>query len=935
MARAARAGALRGITIGLVLVVLLSALGLARFYTDVLWFNEVGVQEVLWRSLGAQFGLGLAVGLAMAALVFINLWVASRLAPAYVPLRGDEPWERYRVLLAPRLGHLRLWASLGIGVLAGIAASTAWQRYLLWANAVDFGVADPQFGRDVGFYVFALPFYKAVSGWLWFGLFVSVLAAGALHLLQGSIQPRFGLAGVRPAALAHLSVLFGGLALVKAWQYHLGTFELNFSPRGTVTGASYTDVHAQLPALRLLMVISMISALLFVINIWYRRLALPLAAVGIWVLTAVLAGGVWPWWVQRFSVEPQEPQRERPFIERNIAATRSAFGLDDVTTVSFQAAPSLPDGARAANEDMLQNVRLWDPDVLKLAYQQLQAIRTYYRFEDVDVDRYLIGGELRQVLLSARELSLDDIPERSKTWQNMHLQYTHGFGIVASLANESTAAGQPRFIVDDVPGVVAPGAEALEAEQARIYYGEGFDADEYSIVRSRQQELDYPTDAGPERNTYDGRGGIPVSNFLRRVAFALREGDPNLLISGLITPRSRILLYRNVRDRVLRAAPFLYLDNDPYPAVVDGRLVWILDAFTATRFYPYSERIDAGEVIAQDAAGVLTGRINYVRNSVKVVVDAYDGTMTFYVVEPDDPLIQAWQRIFPELFTDKQPSPDLVAHFRYPEDLFALQSEVYRTYHMTDPFDFYSKEDEWSVARAPQRSGSSEGGPLEPRYLLFRLPGEAEQGFMLTRPYTPRGRNNMISLFVARSDPGSYGELLTLQFPRQRVVLGPVQVDNLINQDVEISQTITLLDQEGSNVSFGSLVVVPIEQSLLYVQPLFVTAEDGGIPELKKVVLVLGEEIALGDSFDEALTELFGPTSGPAPTPSPTPGPGEEPGPAPDAGIAELIARASNLYERAQGALRAGDLAAYGRLIERLGTVLQQLERAAAQAGRA
>ena len=930
MARVRRGSAVKSVVLGLVVVVLLSAFGVARFYTDVLWFNELGVEEVLWRSLGAQFALGALAGLAMALLLFSNLWVAGRLAPTYLPSgRRGDPAERYRELIGPHLGRLRLWISLGIGVLTGIGASTAWQRYLLWANAVEFGVADPQFGRDVGFYVFSLPFLKTVSGWLWFALFVSLLAAGAAYFLQGSIQLRFGLAGVRPAALAHLSVLLGGLAVVKAWQYHLGTFELNFSPRGTVTGASYTDVHAQLPALRLLMVISLISALLFVVNIWYRRLALPLAAVGIWVLTAVLAGGVWPWWVQRFSVAPQEPQREEPYIKRNIEATRAAFGLEDVTSLPFEASSSLPEGAVAGNEDTLQNVRLWDPDVLQLAYQQLQAIRTYYRFEDVDVDRYVIDGQLRQVLLSARELSLEDLPERSKTWQNLHLQYTHGFGIVASLANESTAAGQPRFIVDDVPGVVAPGAESLAAEQARIYYGEGFGAHEYSIVRSRQEELDYPTDEGPERNTYDGKGGIEVSNLLRRVAFALREADPNLLISGLITPESRILLYRNVRDRVLRAAPFLYLDSDPYPAVVDGRLVWILDAFTATRFYPYSERIDAGDVIAQDAPGVLTGRINYVRNSVKVVVDAYDGTTTFYVVEPDDPLIQAWQRVFPELFSDEPPSADLVAHFRYPEDLFTLQSEVYRTYHMTDPFDFYSKEDEWSVAVAPQRGRTAERGPLEPRYLLFRLPGETEQEFMLTRPYTPRGRNNMISLFVARSDPGRYGELLTLQFPRQRVVLGPVQVDNLVNQDVEISQTITLLDQEGSNVSFGALVIVPIEQSLLYVQPLFVTAEDGGIPELKKVVLVLGEDIALGDSFDQALAELFGPV--PGSEPSPTPSPGEQPKPEPVGELAELIARAGALYERAQEALRAGDLASYGRLIERLGDVLEELQRAAAR----
>ncbi|HEU4480618.1 MAG TPA: UPF0182 family protein, partial [Actinomycetota bacterium] len=754
------------------------------------------------------------------------------------------------------------------------------------------------------------------------------------HYFLGSLRPELGLRGVTSGALAHVSVLLGALALVKAVQYYFGTFQLNFSSRGTVTGASYTDINAQLPALRLLAIISIISALLFLVTIFVRRLSLPLAAVGIWILTAFLAGTVWPFVVQRFSVEPQEPQREEPYILRNLDATRNAFGLGDVTTQAYPASLGLTGEDVEENEDLIQNVRLWDPSVLQQAYSQLQAIRTYYQFTDVDIDRYEVDGQMRQVLLSTRELSLDDLPDRSKNWQNLHLQYTHGFGLVASLANEATTAGQPEFLVRDIPGSAREGADPLEPEQPRIYYGEGFEANEYSIVNSEQEELDYALEGGGvERSNYEGQGGVDIGNMFQRLAFAIREGDPNLVLSGLIKGDSRILIYRNLRDRVMRAAPFLDFDSDPYPAVVDGRLVWIVDGYTSTAHYPYSQRFDAGDSVGAADSGTLDGTMNYVRNSVKVVVDAYDGSMDFHIVDEDDPLIRAWRDTFPDLFSEEEISDELREHFRYPEDLFRVQTDVFRTYHMTDPFDFYQKEDEWEVPTVPSIEGitttAESGSLISPVYLLFRIPGETDQEFVLTRPYTPRNRDNMIATMVARSDPENYGELVTLEFPRSRQISGPQQVDNLLNQDTEISPTLSLLDQRGSTVQFGSLVILPIEESILYVQPVFVTAEGSGIPELKKVALVLGEETVMEDSFELALADLFEleapDDEEPSPGPSPSPGDGGEEPPV-EGELQTLIDEAGRLYRQAQEALAAGDFEEYGRLIEQLGEVLQQAE---------
>lgn len=940
MMRARPRRRLRVIVLAVVVALILSSSLLAYFYTDILWFQEVGLTSVLWKSIGTQVVVGLVSGIVVALIIWVNLVLAGRLTPPYridVDVPSRDPLARYREVFGPHLRLLRIGIALAIGVISGLVASGQWQTFLLWANRVPFGVDDAQFGKDVGFYVFELPFLTGILDQLSSVLIFTLVLTIVAHYLQGAIRPDRRLAAVSSGALAHISVLLGFIALVRAAQYWLGQYELAYSTRGVVVGPSYTDVHAHLPALKLLAVISVISAVLFIVNIWVRRISLPLAAVAIWILFAVLAGGLWPLVVQRFSVEPQELQREKPYIARNIAATREGFGLSDVSTQLFPASSSLSDEDVDKNQPLLKNVRLWDPEILADAYEQLQAIRPYYTFPDVDIDRYPVDGETRQVLISARELSQDELPENSRTWSNLKLQYTHGYGIVSSLANQATSVGQPEFLVRDVPGTVSQGAEALSVDQPSIYFGEDFDSNDYSIVNSEQEEIDYPEQSGVARSQYAGKGGVELNSFLRRLAFAIREADTNLVLSSLINEDSRILYYRNIRERVLRAAPFLSLDHDPYVAVVGGRLVWILDGYTSTDNYPYAERFEAASSDLP-LPGLLEGRVNYVRNSVKIVVDPYDGTMDFYIVDPGDPLIQTWKNAFPALFADEEPPPELREHFRYPEDLFSLQTEVFLSYHIDDPEGFYAREDEWELPASSEAVSEQSAGvqlttseaEIDPTYLLLQLPGSTDQEFLITRPVSPRGKKNMVALLAAKSDPEGYGELLTLQFPRQTVVLGPAQVTSLINQDENISPVLSLLRQRGSEVTFGSLVTLPIADSILYIQPLFVTAEDVSIPELKYVVLVSGGDVVFGRTFEEALENLLGTdvsTEEPE-TPAEEPEePTEEPTqPSGGKKLQKLIDRAASLYERAQEALSDGDFETYGRLIDQLGRLLSQAQ---------
>ncbi|MGZ8605613.1 MAG: UPF0182 family membrane protein [Actinomycetota bacterium] len=901
---------------------------LSGFFIDVLWFREVGYSQVLWSVLRTKVVLGLAFGVLFFAVLYANLWIVRRITPRYHPLTPEqEIIERYRMQFEPYAWWLLPLVAAAIAFFVGLGVTTRWQTFLLWRNSsgISFGAAEPLFDRDAAFYVFSLPWLKFVQGWL-FSALVGVLVITTLaHYLWGGIRPNAPGIGekVSPQVKAHLSVLLGLIMFVKAWGYYLGQFDLLTSARGVVSGASYTDVNAQLPALRILIFIAIACAVLFLVNIRLRGWALPVIAVGLLALVSIMAGAAYPAFVQRFRVTPQEFQRESQYIEYNIDATQQAFGIDPSTVESA----SRPVGGGVSADDLennattIANIRLWRPDILNDNYTSLQRFRAYYSFNDIDVDRYEIDGERRVVMISAREVSQAEIPEGGRTWQNEHLVYTHGFGAVASQVNTATLEGQPIFTLRDIPPAGQP---AIEGNGQRVYYGEGADGNAgFVLVNTAVEELDYQGTASDDQEqvsapAYDGEGGIPIGGFFQRALFAWRFRDVNLLISGLVEGDSRIMIYRDIAERVPKAAPFLQYDADPYAAVVDGRLVWIWDAYTTTDQYPYSEPVDLGDAtthLLQDgAASGLTGTANYIRNSVKVVVDAYEGSMTYYVVE-EDPIIQAWSAAFPDLFTPvEEASDELLAHFRYPESLFQVQADRYTSYHVTDPSVFYQQQDFWALPEDPTVPAAEGGSPLmRPYYVLMRLPGETEESFALVLPFTPAGRQNMVAWMAAKSDPGEdYGQILSFQFPSGVNVDGPTQVFARVNQDSRFARERTLLGQAGSEIQFGDFLVVPIEDSLLYVQPVYVrSAQANAIPELRFVIVVNGTEIGLGSTLAEALADSIG-----EPVTPPPPDDGEEePEPPPqgtvDEQIAELLQEAEGHFAAAEEALLAGDLATY------------------------
>ncbi len=890
--------------------------GLAGFYIDLLWFREVRFSRVFWSVFWSRVFLGLVFGFLFFLLLTANLFIVRRLTPRYRPFSPEQEMiERYRVALDPYLRFLIPAFAAFIAILVGIAASAQWEPFLLWRAAGtdgNFGTEflDPQFGRDPSFYIFILPFQQFVQGWLFSALVgITLLTAGA-HYATGGIRLQAVGEKVTPQVKAHLSVLLGLIVLVKAWGYWLGRFDLMVSPRGVVTGASYTDVAAQLPALTLLVFIAIACALLFLVNIRFRGWALPVIGIGLLALTSIVAGAIVPAVVQRFSVDPQEFQREEEYIERNITATRQAHGLDRIEVSNTSVASEVTAEDVSANQPTIDNVRLWDPAILQVTYDTLQRIQPYYEFEDVDVDRYEIDGERRVVMISAREVSQDGIPGGGSTWQNRHLFYTHGYGAVASPVNIVTPEGQPVFELADIPPPADAGIELDPDKGAQVYYGELSDVP-YVVVGTGMNELNYPASGGQDvvETTYSGEGGIPMGGYFRRLVFAYRYRDVNLLISGLINGESKILINRDVVERVRKAAPFLTYDHDPYAAIIDGRLVFILDAYTTTDLYPYSERVDLDEATTGD----LNGRVNYMRNSVKAVVDAYDGTVRFYVVDPGDPLIRVWRTAFPDLFATEPPPASLVEHFRYPENLLQVQAMQFANYHVTLPRTFYSKENFWAIPNDPTTGATPE--KLRPYYVLIKLPGETEEEFVLFLPFTPFDRPNMIAYVAARSDPDTYGELAAFEFPSGDPPDGPQQVFARVNQDPDFARERTLLGQRGSRVQFGNLFIVPIEDAFLYVQPVFVISDqENAIPELKLVVIVNGATVALGTTLEEALAASLGEE----------PPPDEDGEPPPPGDVAELIAEALEHFEAAENLLRQGDLAGYQREIEAAQALIQQ-----------
>jgi uncharacterized membrane protein (UPF0182 family) len=887
--------------------IVLSAL--SGFFVDLLWFQEVHFTSAFWTVFWAKLLLGTVFGVVFFVLLLANLVIARRLTPRFRPFSPEqEVIERYRVALDPYARFVIPGFAALIALFVGIAAAAQWQTFLLWkgAGGVAFGAdhLDPVFHRDPAFYIFRLPFLKYVQGWLFSAAVGVTVLTAAAHYLTGGIRLQTAGEKVTAQVKVHLSVLFGLVLLAKAWGYYLGRYDLLVSPRGVVTGASYTDIHAQLPALYVLTIVGLVCAVLFLVNIRFKGWVLPVLGIGLLMLSSIVVGAIVPASVQKFRVDPQELQRETPYIERNIAATRFAFGID-VQSQPVNPADDLTSAQLTANATTVSNIRLWRPDILRQTYQALQRIQQYYEFKDVDVDRYDISGQTRMVMLSAREVSQLNIPGTAG-WQQMHLIFTHGYGAVASQVNTADTSGAPEFLLKDIP----PVGQAISLDRppqdlgSQVYYGELNDIP-YVLVGTNQQELNFPnpSGAGSVSTTYAGTGGIKIGGFFRRALFAYRYRDFNLLISNLINGDSKILINRDLATRVKKAAPFLKYDQDPYAAIVGGRLVWIWDAYTTTDLYPYSDRIGLGQASNND----LTGRANYIRNSVKTVVDAYDGTVTYYVVDPADPLIKVWENIFPSLFTDaSQASDELRAHFRYPEDLLQVQAFEFGKYHVTDVPTFFSNSKRWALPTrlADSPNQTPPAGTLRPYYVLLKLPGDTEEQFVLFEPLTPSQRQNMVAYLAASSDPDKYGQLNVFEFPTGENVDGPQQVRSLINQDPNVSKDLSLLNQQGSGVAFGDLLIVPIEDSFLYVQPIFVISSGQiPIPELKRVVVVHGGNVSLANSLTDALAVSFG-----QPTGGGGGGGGINP---PGQTVQDLINDALRHFQNAQQALKDGNLALY------------------------
>ncbi len=892
------------------------ARAVATFFTNYLWFDSVNLNSVWIKILLTKGALVGATSLLAFVFIFTNLRLAVRATPVmdiFESFESQDPLSRFRAWTNERFLRYRLWGSIGLSLFLGAGASQLWEQVLLFLNQQSFGITDPVFQADVSRYVFGLPLYRLFVSWgFQLVIFTSLIivlffvATGALQLRQGRLPE------VSSGAKAHLSVLLAFIAILKAVAYRLDSMELLYSPRGKVFGASYTDVITHLPALNLLILISLFGAVLLLVNIKRRGWLLPATAISLWLAVSIIVGGLVPSAIQRFRVVPDELNKELPYVENHIDYTRLAYGLDSIEEKSFAASPDLTQNDISNNKQTVDNIRLWDPTVLAETYSQLQEIRAYYALQEVDVDRYKINGELTQVMVAARELDQTNLP--AVGWVNERLQYTHGFGVVFSPANNVASQGQPDFYVKGVPATTT--VSELEVEQPRIYFGESADSVEYVVVNSLQDEVDYPLSTEGQSvayTNYSGDGGVGIGSFFRRLGFALRYSELNLLISNQLSDDSKLIMERNIVSRVKKAAPFLYTDNDPYLALIDGNLFWIIDMYTVSDKYPYAQPADTRRINENSGLPI---NFNYLRNSVKAVVNAYDGNMSFYVVDENDPIMSAYNDIFPDLFTPKtEMSSELLDHIRYPEDLFTIQSDMYRDYHMTDPRVFYADEDPWVIPSdssttprvATLRGEFTEIGfkPMLPYYLLMSLPGETDLSYLIFQPFNPENRPNMQSFLVADADPENYGQLIDFRLPKGEFVDGPSQVATRINQDPDISQIFTLLDQQGSSVIKGNLFVVPINQSILYYQPIYLQGEQNPLPEFKFVVVVFQDRIIMSETLSEALASIFG---NELIDDTVEESEGESP--------LDILAKATIAFEQAQEQLQKGNLGKYQELID-------------------
>jgi uncharacterized membrane protein (UPF0182 family) len=898
--------------------ILLILLGLASdFLVDWLWFSSIGYLQVFWTTIGAKAAVFFAIWTATAVILWLNGWLALRFARRpptqsvtdfVLKAAGNVPPPDLLTFMRDRLPWPRVIAGAACLVALLVAAIDAgnWNVFLQFLYRVPFGADDPLYNKDISFYLFVLPAYTIIKNWMLFALVLSALFAGMIYRVHGDIEYDIHHRSMSPTAIAHGSALLGFLFIVEAASYGLDRYLLLYGDNGVVVGASYTDVHVKLPMLWLMIGLSIVAAFAAWANVWIRTYRLPVAAVLLVVIGTLVLSGVTPALFRQLYVKPSELQLEKPYIERNIALTRQAYNLHQVTAKPFAAEQNLTLKTLEANKATIENIRLWDWTPLSDTYAQLQEIRTYYKFHDLDVDRYWLDGSYQSVMLSARELRPSLLPPNAQTWVNQHVLFTHGNGAVMSPVTRKSVEGLPVLYLRDIPPVADGGPPIREP---RIYYGE--ERDNYVIVKGSTPEFDYPKGKDNAYAAYDGTGGIPIGATVWRGLFAYYFNDPNLILSSYITADSRIMIRRNIRERIRTIAPFLRLDHDPYLVISDGRMFWMQDAYTTSSYFPSAQP-------AQDLD------LNYIRNSVKIVVDAYHGTVDFYLMDTSDPVALTYQRIFPSLFKPFSAMPaDLQKHIRYPEDLFLIQARLYQTYHMEAADVFYNREDLWQFPRQPGGDGIA---TMAPYYIIMRLPGEPQAEFFLMLPMVPSRRDNMIAWLAARCDAPDYGKLIVYEFPKDKLVYGPFQIEARINQNTEISQQLTLWNQMGSRVIRGAnLLVIPIENSLLYVTPLYLRAEQGHLPELKRVIAAYGEHVVMKETLAEALAALFI-EPGAAPASSRV----TEEAPVEGRAVAGRAQEALDRYNRAVERLKSGDWKGFGTQFDAMRELLEEMSRQSA-----
>jgi uncharacterized membrane protein (UPF0182 family) len=934
------------ILIAILAILVFILLGLiVSIYPDWLWFGGLNFAPVFWTMILGKFGLAAVIWLFLIVILSVNLYAAQRfhsVSEQRTTVIGGLP-------VSGRILNITILAAiLIVSFVIASKGSVQWNMVLSYLNQQPFDSTDPVFGRDIGFYVFSLPFYLFVRD----QLLILVLFAGLVTVIwyvkDGGVQiiGEVLLAEDRPTSLPkikiaekvgnHLLVLAAIMVLLVAWGYHLKAYGLLYSTQGPAFGASYTDVHIRIPAYRVSMVISILWCLFLMYNAFRPRIKLLLISAGVWLgAILILAGGL-PILVQQFVVKPNELVRESPFIAHSIDFTRRAYKLDNIKVVNFEINNRLSSEEIKNHDATIQNIRIWDERPLLQTYRQIQSIRLYYDFNNVDVDRYLIDNRYRQVMLAARELVVDQLPPQAKTWVNRHLTYTHGYGLAMSPVNEVTSEGLPRLMIKDVPPVSDIN---LKIDRPEIYYGEK--TDQYILVKTSAQEFDFPKGDNNVYTNYQGKGGVLINSFMRRLLFAIEFQNPQILFTTYLKPESKIMFNRRINRRVKAIAPFLAYDTDPYMVVSGGKLFWIQDAYTITNMYPYSKR-------SKNPFRKIG--LNYIRNSVKVIIDAYDGDVTYYMIDKKDPILRTYSKVYPDLFKafDEMPA-DLKKHIRYPNDIFEIQSDTYARYHMQDVQVFYNQEDLWEP---PDEIYGDNREMMKPYYIIIKLPEGDKEEFLLMLPYTPSKKDNMIGWMAARSDLPHYGKLIVYKLSKEKLVYGPMQVEARIDQQTEISRELSLWGQRGSRVIRGNLLAIPVSDSFIYVEPIYLEAKQeaqrpvqaaapqsgvksqkqqaarparqgitttAALPELKRVIVALGNRVAMEKTLDRALNRVLGSEVTPVKETSSIM-PATE-------GISDLGVRALGYYNKARDYLRQGDLAGYGRELEKLENILKQLSK--------